>query len=60
MSKAFYVVTVPHSTKISIAEKMSDAEEIAENWRRDGFSTLIETVREDELTKNERNWLGLD
>ncbi len=60
MSKAFYVVTVPHSTKISIAEKMSDAEEIAENWRREGFSILIETVAENDLTEREREWLGLD
>lgn len=60
MIKTYYVITAAHSKNLSITEKMADAEEIAENWRRDGFSTLIETVREDELTEKEREWLGLD
>lgn len=58
--KTYYVVTAAHSKKLSIAEKMEDAEEIAENWRRDGLSTSIETVRENDLTEREREWLGLD
>lgn len=57
--KIYYVVTAAHSKNLSIAEKMGDAEEIAENWRRDGLSTSIETVREDELTDMEREWLGI-
>lgn len=55
----YFVVTVPHSDKLSITEKLSDAEEIAENWRQDGFSTLIETVAADDLTECEKTWIGV-
>ena len=59
MNKTYHVVTVPHSNKLSIAEKMTDAEETAENWRQEGFSTLIETVLECDLTEKEQKWLGV-
>lgn len=59
MNKTYYVVTVPHSNKLSIAEKMTDAEETAECWRQEGFSTLIEIVQQCDLTKTEREWLGV-
>lgn len=59
MNKTYYVVTVPHSNKLSIAETMTQAEETAENWRQEGFSTLIETAEECDLTKTEREWLGI-
>ena len=57
--KSYYVVTVPHSNKLSIAETMTQAEETAERWRQEGFSTLIETVQECDLTEKERKWLGV-
>ena len=56
----YYVVTAPGTKKLSIYAKLEDALDTKHEWWLQGFSPEIETVEEKDLSKEEREWLGLD
>lgn len=56
--KIYYVITAPGTKKLSIYTKLEEALDTKHEWSLQGFSPEIETVKEEDLSEEEREWLG--